>query len=214
MSTQTSTVAPSDVSTVPHEHRDPVAARIGMWLFLFTEVLLFGAMFIAYAMYLSLHRWDFQEASGHLNKFAGGINTAILLTSSLSMALAIAALARGKRGQSLGLMVVTIIFAVGFLIVKSFEWSQKFAHGLYPTSDTMAQMPPGEQVFYGLYYSMTGLHAFHVIIGAALILFTMWKVSSGKVHQHRMEFIENVGLYWHLVDLIWIFLFPLIYLIG
>ena len=196
------------------EHYDLVANRIGMWLFLFTEVLLFGSMFIAYAVHLSQHRWDFQDASSHLDLVSGTINTAILLTSSLTMALAIAALARAKRGLALTLLAVTVAFAAAFMVIKAFEWGHKFELGIYPKSDTVLAMPPGEQVFYGLYFTMTGLHALHVVIGAAAILLAAALVIKGRVHAKRLAFLENVGLYWHLVDLVWIFLFPLFYLIG
>ena len=117
------TIAPAHV-----EHYDPVASKIGMWLFLFTEVFLFGTLFIVYAVYLSMYRWDFQEGSAHLDKIFGAVNTLILLTSSLTMALSIAALERSKKFLSLALMSATIIFALVFLGVKSVEWHHKIAH--------------------------------------------------------------------------------------
>ncbi len=196
------------------EHDDPVASRIGMWLFLFTELLLFGAVFIAYAVYLSLYRWEFQEVSRHLDKLAGAGNTIILLTSSLTMALSIAALSRDRKGLSLGLMALTLALAGGFMVVKAFEWSHKFHADIYPKSATVLEMAHGKQVFYGLYFTMTGLHALHVIIGAVAIIIAMILVRADKVSQDRITLLENVGLYWHLVDLIWILLFPLFYLIG
>ncbi len=213
----TNTAPPADISKTGDahaEHYDPAASRIGMWLFLFTEVLLFGGMFIAYAVYLHLHRAGFEEASGHLDIMSGAVNTAILLTSSLTMALAIAAMSRGKRNLSLGLLATTIAFAAGFMVIKAFEWGHKFHLDIFPKSATMLDKPQGEQVFYGLYFTMTGLHAAHVIIGAVAILFAAAFIIKGKVRPGRMAFIENVGLYWHLVDLVWIFLFPLFYLIG
>ncbi len=204
-----------DVSgTVHAEHRDPFGAKIGMWLFLFTEMMLFGGMFIAFAMYLAMYRWDFQEASAHLDVIAGAVNTAVLLTSSLTVALAIAALQRGSRRLCLVMLWVTVLFACAFLIVKSFEWGSKISHDLVPMSETMQQLPMGEQVFYGLYYVMTGLHAAHIIIGAVAILFAIVLTMTNRIRADRPEVLENVGLYWHLVDLVWIFLFPLFYLIG
>lgn len=193
---------------------DPLGARMGMWLFLFTEALLFGTMFIAYAVYLSLYRWDFRHASLEMNRLLGAANTVILLTSSLSMALAIGALERGRKRLSLFLLTVTLACAAGFLGVKAYEWGHKFAHGLYPQSSPMAQKPLGEQIFYGLYFAMTGLHALHVIAGAIVILFAMAFIGMRKITPERMAFLGNAGLYWHLVDVIWIFLFPLFYLIG
>ena len=204
----------SGVTDSHAEHYDPVANKIGMWLFLFTEVLLFGTLFIAYAVYLNMHRQEFQDASAELDKFLGAGNTVILLTSSLTMALAIAALSGGRRAQSLWLLAVTIVLAGGFLVVKSFEWGHKFSHGIYPKSAAMLEKPVGEQVFYGLYFVMTGLHALHVIIGMVVIFIAGWLVVRNRVRPERVGLLENVGLYWHLVDVVWIFLFPLFYLIG
>jgi cytochrome c oxidase subunit 3 len=201
-------------SAAHHEHHDPIAGKIGMWLFLFTEVLLFGAMFIAFAMYLQLYRFDFMAGSGQLDRLLGAGNTVILLTSSLTMALSIAALAREKLRLSLGMLAATVALALGFMVVKSFEWGAKFGHGLYPTSDTMLAKPEGEQVFYGLYFTMTGLHAFHVLVGAVVILWAMVLVAKRRIRSDRLVTLENVGLYWHLVDMVWIFLVPLFYLIG
>lgn len=195
-------------------HYDPVAGKIGMWLFLFTEVLLFGTLFIAFAVYLQKYHFEFREASGHLDKVMGAANTVILLTSSLTMALSIAVLERAKKNLSLLLLTVTILCALAFLGIKSVEWSAKFAHDLYPKSATMLQKPVGEQVFYGLYFTMTGLHALHVIIGAAIIMFAMVLVKTERTRAERINFLQNSGLYWHLVDLVWILLFPLFYLIG
>ena len=212
-SSATTTAAP--VHADQHaEHYDPTAGKIGMWLFLFTEVLLFGSLFLAFAVYLHDYRWDFQEVSRHLDWVAGGVNTVILLTSSLTMALSIAALERSKRGLSLALQVATILFACGFLVVKSFEWGHKFEMGLWPNSEAMRNLPVGEQVAYGLYFAMTGLHAFHVILGILVIMVAIGFVWARRVRSDRIVFLENVGLYWHLVDVIWIFLFPLFYLIG
>jgi cytochrome c oxidase subunit 3 len=208
------TAGPSTHDTAHAEHHDPVAGKIGMWLFLFTEVLLFGALFIAYAMYLSTYRWVFHEASAHLDKILGATNTVILLTSSLTMALGIAALARAKKRLAYGMLSTTLLFALAFLVVKAFEWGHKFAHDIYPSSASMLLKPMGEQVFYGLYFSMTGLHALHVVIGAAAIIGAMALMARGHIRPDRIGTLENVGLYWHLVDVVWIFLFPLFYLIG
>ncbi len=197
-----------------HMAYDPAASKIGMWLFLFTEMLLFGTLFIVYAVYLHKYRFDFREASGHLDRLMGAANTGILLTSSLTIALAIAALERGKKGLSLGMAAVTVAFALGFLVIKSFEWGAKFAHDIYPKSATVLEMPFGEQIFYGLYFTMTGLHALHVIIGAVVIIYAMFLVKIERTRAGRISFLHNTGLYWHLVDLVWIFLFPLFYLIG
>ena len=196
------------------EHHDPVAGRIGMWLFLFTEVLLFGALFIAFAVYLSMYHHEFTETSAHLDRVLGAANTVILLTSSLTMALGIGALARHRMRLAYGMLSATLLFALAFLVVKSFEWGHKFELDIYPASASMLLKPAGEQVFYGLYFAMTGLHALHIVIGVIAILATMGLMARGRVRAERPGTLENVGLYWHLVDLVWIFLFPLFYLIG
>jgi cytochrome c oxidase subunit 3 len=193
-------------------HYDPIGSKIGMWLFLFTEVLLFGTLFIAYAVYLNKYHFEFHDGSAELNKPLGAINTVILLTSSLTMALSIAAIERGRKGLSLALQAFTVLCAAGFMVIKAFEWGHKFAHGIYPISEEMLLRPVGEQIFYGLYFTMTGLHALHVVIGAVAILVAMILVQKARIRRERFAFLENVGLYWHLVDLVWIYLFPLFYL--
>lgn len=195
------------------EHYDPVASKIGMWLFLFTEVILFGGLFLAYAVYVFIYRRDFIEGSHHLDKLIGAANTVILLTSSMTMAISIAALQRGRKALSLAMMTLTLLFALSFLGIKSFEWSHKFAEGIAPNSAMMLQERGGTQIFYGLYFTMTGLHALHIVIGFVAILAAMILVARNRVRADRIVLLENVGLYWHLVDLIWIYLFPLFYLL-
>jgi len=197
-----------------HEHYDPAASKLGMWLFLFSEALLFGAMFIAYAVYLHQHSIGFRAAARDVNKLLGGGNTVILLTSSLTMALAIAAMIRGNRRASVTLLVATLVLATAFLAVKTYEWGHKFASGIYPQSASMLQRPPGEQVYFGLYFTMTGLHGLHVLAGGLAIVWAMRRIATGHISPERVTVLSNVGLYWHLVDLVWIFLFPLFYLIG
>ena len=196
------------------EHYDPMAAKIGMWLFLFTEILLFGTLFIVYAVYLYQYKWQFQAGSAELNTPIGAVNTLILLTSSLTMALSIAALQRSNKALSIRMMVLTLACALAFLVIKSFEWGAKFEHHIYPGSEHLLELTKGEIIFFGLYFTMTGLHALHVIIGGVVILMAMRRVHRGTVHAGRLVFLENTGLYWHLVDLVWIYLFPLFYLIG
>ena len=192
---------------------DPVGARIGMWLFLFTEVLLFGTLFIAYAVYLKLYTWSFTMGSQELSIAMGATNTVVLLTSSLTVALAIAAIERGDKKRALRMLDITRVFALIVLVIKSFEWGGKFSHGLYPGSQRLLDMTQGENIFYSLYFTMTGFHALHVIIGGALILWARVRIERDKITPERYVMLENVGLYWHLVDLVWIFLFPLFYLI-
>jgi len=198
---------------VTHVHRDDVGARMGMWLFLFTELILFGGMFILYSVYRYKFPADFHLAAKELNTIVGTLNTAILLTSSLTMALSITAIQRRQKALSLFFQFITIVLALGFMINKYFEWSAKFHHGIYPGSETLLAKPSGEIVFFGLYYVMTGLHGLHVIIGIVLISVMMRFTSKGIVNSDSYVKLESTGLYWHLVDIIWIFLFPLFYLI-
>lgn len=196
-----------------HVHRDDVGAKIGMWLFLFTELILFGGMFLVYAVYRYQYRDFFALASKELDVLVGLINTLILLTSSLTMAMSITALRRDNKKLSLIFLSTTILFALLFLVNKYFEWSAKFHHGLFPGSNELLSLPKGEIIYFGLYYVMTGLHALHVIIGLIILTFMFFYVKSGKVNKDYYIMLENSGLYWHLVDIIWIFLFPLFYLI-
>lgn len=200
-------------SAAAHIHRDDVASRMGMWLFLFTELLLFGGMFILYSVYRFTHPNEFHLAAKELNTVIGTFNTAILLTSSLTMALSIAAIQRKQKTLSIIFQLLTIILALGFMVNKYFEWGAKFHHGIYPGSDTLLSKPSGEILFFGLYYVMTGLHGLHVIIGVVIIAFmTRFTLKDIITHDSYVK-LESAGLYWHLVDIIWIFLFPLFYLI-
>lgn len=200
-------------ATVQHVHRDDVGAKMGMWLFLFTEVLLFGGMFLVYAVYRYQNPDQFRVAALELSTSIGALNTIILLTSSLTMALSIVAIQNGNRFLSIVMLNITLMFALLFMINKYFEWSTKFAHGIYPGSKELLGRPNGQILFYGLYYVMTGLHALHIIIGVIIISVMVMQVIKNKITTENYVKLENAGLYWHLVDLIWIFLFPLFYLI-
>ncbi len=203
----------SQEHAVSHVHRDDIASRMGMWLFLFTELILFGGMFFLYAVYRFMNAEAFHVAAKELNTLIGCFNTAILLTSSLTMALSITALQKDKKSLSIFFQLVTIVFALAFLVNKYFEWTTKFDHGIYPGSDTLLSKESGEILFFGLYYVMTGLHGLHVIIGAVLIGIMTRLTVKGVITKDSFVKLEAAGLYWHLVDIIWIFLFPLFYLI-
>jgi cytochrome c oxidase subunit III len=196
-----------------HVHRDDVGSKMGMWLFLFTELLLFGGMFILYASYRFMYPENFKVAAMHLDTLIGSVNTILLLTSSLTVALSIAALQRKQKMFSIFLLMFTVVAGGAFLVNKFFEWSTKIGHGIYPKGPEMANLSDGEVVFYGLYYVMTGLHALHVIVGLVFIGFMIVFILKDKQTFDNHQKLENAGLYWHLVDIIWIFLFPLFYLI-
>jgi cytochrome c oxidase subunit 3 len=197
-----------------HSHYDAEASKIGMWLFIFTELLLFGGLFIVYSVYRFMNQDAFHLAAEELNTTIGAINTVLLLISSMTIAMSTSALQFKKKGVTLGLLTVTVILGLVFLVNKYFEWGLKFEHGIYPGSEHLLNdFSQGEILFFGLYFVMTGLHALHIIIGLAIILVAAWRIHKGTVNENRAALLENAGLYWHLVDLIWIFLFPLFYLI-
>jgi len=193
--------------------RDTAGAKLGMWLFLFTEILLFGGLFLLYAVYRTKHVAEFHAAAEGLNRLAGTANTLVLLTSSLTMALSIAELRKGRRGRSLLFQSLTIVFACVFLGVKYFEWSTKIGHGIFPDSPELMKLPKGEMLFYGLYFVMTGLHGVHVLAGIGVLIYMLISTVNGKITADDPIRLENSGLYWHLVDTIWVYLFPLFYLI-
>ncbi|MFC2085454.1 cytochrome c oxidase subunit 3 family protein [Bacteroidota bacterium] len=201
------------ISNEQHVHKDDIGSKMGMWLFLFTEILLFGGMFLVYAVYRYQHIDQFRVAAMELSTTLGTLNTIILLTSSLTMALSISAIQKGEKTFSILMLSGTILFALMFMINKYFEWSAKFSHGIYPGSDELLNKQNGEILFFGLYFVMTGLHGLHVIIGIILLSIMLIFLLKDRINKNDFIKLENSGLYWHLVDLIWIFLFPLFYLI-
>lgn len=196
-----------------HVHRDDIGSRMGMWLFLFTELILFGGMFLLYSVYRFQYPNEFHLAAKELNTIMGAFNTAVLLTSSLTMVLAIIAIQRNQKTLSILLQMITIFLALFFLVNKYFEWTAKFHHGIYPGSEELLSKSSGEILFFGLYYVMTGLHGIHVIVGMFLIAVMTRMTRNDIITKDSYVRLENAGLYWHLVDIIWIFLFPLFYLI-
>jgi cytochrome c oxidase subunit 3 len=200
------------------QHSDPQydqeASKLGMWLFIFTELLLFGGLFLVYSIYRFRNPEAFQMAGHELNTFIGATNTIILLVSSMTIAMSTSALQLKNKKLAITLIVITLLLALVFLVNKYFEWSVKFGHGIYPGSEHLKNdFSQGEILFFGLYFVMTGLHALHIIVGMIIMAVALKGVQSGKVYADRPSLLENAGLYWHLVDLIWIFLFPLFYLI-
>jgi len=199
---------------VSEEVRDDTGAKLGMWLFILSELLLFGGMFILYSAYRYKNPVDFHHASRELEVILGTFNTIILLTSSLSMASSISAIQRGRRKLSMVLLMATMALGLLFLVNKGFEWGTKIEHGIYPNSPTLLTRAKGEILFFGLYYVMTGLHGLHVLVGVCILCGMLIFVLKDKINQKRFIPLENAGLYWHLVDIIWIFLYPLFYLIA
>jgi len=195
------------------QQTDTLGKKVGMWLFLYTEVMLFGGLFVIYANYYHRYTEEFIDGGKTLSLFMGTFNTALLLTSSFTVAASIIALRRGTRKVAMTFLGAAILMGLAFLVNKYFEWGDKFAHGIYPGSPELADGPQGLTIFYGLYYTITGLHGLHVVIGLVLLTVCSILIWRGRIHQGKDIVLENSGLYWHLVDLIWIFIFPLFYLI-
>jgi cytochrome c oxidase subunit 3 len=193
-------------------HRDYAGAKIGMWLFLFTELVLFGGLFLLYSAYRAKYPHEFHEGGNELNFVIGVINTLVLLTSSLSMALSITAIQKGNRRLSMCFLAATIVLGGVFLMNKYFEWMMEIHHGLYPNGPVLLTRKPGEILFFGLYFTMTGLHGLHVFVGMVVLSVMLVLLARRRIRQDDYIKLENAGLYWHLVDVIWIFLLPLFYL--
>ncbi len=195
------------------------SAKLGMWLFLVTEVLLFSGLFVAYAIIKSTNHEMWSAASKQLDVVLGTVNTLVLITSSFTVALAVRAAQTNKNGeknrQMVGLLFVTILLAATFLVVKYFEYSHKFHVGTLPGSYYHFDgIPfPNAHRFFGVYFLMTGLHGIHVVIGMIVLTWVMLRARKGHFYEGYYTPLELGGLYWHLVDLIWIYLFPLLYLV-
>jgi cytochrome c oxidase subunit III len=192
---------------------DYAGKKIGMWIFLFTELLFFGGMFLLYSIFRAQYPAEFHVSAAEENLLLGAINTFVLLTSSLFIALSIAAIKRGRKTLSLQLQGLTILCGIIFLIIKYFEWSEKIAKGIYPDSPVLLGMGSGETLFFGLYYMMTGIHGLHVLIGILVIAVMFNFTRTDTITSQNFIKLENTGLYWHFVDIVWIYLFPLFYLV-
>jgi cytochrome c oxidase subunit 3 len=191
------------------------AVTLGMWLFLAQEVMFFGGMFLGYTVYRSMYYGPLAEASHHLDIWLGALNTGVLLCSSLTMALAVRAAQTDERQKLQRYLLLTMALGTVFLIVKAFEYSHKFEQGLIPgvhfSLEGVTQRP--QQIFYSFYFAMTGMHALHMVIGIVLMGVIYWMARRGRYSSAYYNPVEMSGLYWHFVDIVWIFLFPLLYLI-
>ncbi len=192
------------------------SSKLGMWLFLLTEVLMFGGLFCAYAIYRAWHPEMFVNAHKFLNVTLGAINTVVLITSSLTVALAIYSIQNGKQKNTVRYLIATLLLAAVFLVIKYFEYSHKIHLGQLPgkyySFTGIDAMNP--HIFFSIYFMMTGLHGIHVLGGMAVITWVLIRTKRGDFSAEYYTPVEMVGLFWHLVDLIWIFLFPLFYLVG
>jgi cytochrome c oxidase subunit 3 len=188
----------------------------GMWVFLATEILFFGGMFLAYLVYRRTYPEDFVRMSQEFNSLFGTINTAVLLTSSLTMALAVRAAKLGERKNLTRFLVLTLVLGLGFLTIKGFEYAEDFRKGLFLGSSFPVAGLSGHhmQILLFLYYVMTGVHGLHLIIGIGLVGVMILRSRRNEFNPDYNSPIEVTGLYWHFVDIVWVFLYPLLYLIG
>lgn len=201
------------MTTDTHNQGDATGARTGMWLFLYTEIMLFGGLFVLYAAYYRMYTADFVGSGKELDMLMGSVNTVILLVSSYAVAASITAIQTQKKKAALALLGTAVLLGGIFLINKYFEWGHKIHMGIFPNSPAMEEAAHGRVLFFSLYYTITGLHGVHIIIGMILLSVTMVYIRKNRINEKRYVFLENAGLYWHLVDLIWIFIFPLFYLL-
>jgi cytochrome c oxidase subunit III len=210
----------SHPSALAHQFEDldqqREASTLGMWVFLVTEILFFGGLFASYAVYRSAYPGAFAAASRELLIWAGATNTGVLITSSLTMALAVHAAQTGERTRLLTFLVLTMVLGGVFLGIKAFEYYTEWIehHVPGPAFQFEAAHFRHAQIFFSLYFIMTGLHALHMIIGIGIMSVMLWWAWSGAITEEYHSPIEISGLYWHFVDIVWIFLFPLLYLIG
>jgi len=206
------------VTYLQHHFHSPAqqkaAAKLGMWIFVGQEVLFFGGLFLAYAAMRFFYPETFLDAHHELSVPMGAINTVVLITSSLTMALAVRAAQISNTKQLKLNLLLTIGLACVFLVIKSFEYSHKFHEGIFPGKFYTHEGIGGEpHIFFGLYYMMTGLHALHVIVGIGILIWIYRRARREEFSSDYYNPVEITGLYWHFVDLVWIFLFPLWYLV-
>jgi len=196
------------------------ASTLGMWLFLITEIMFFGGMFAVYTVYRSWYPDVFAIASSSLNEIIGALNTGVLLLSSFTMVMAVRAGQLGQQKAIVIFLILTLLFGGVFLGVKAYEWNQKFEEHHIPGQAAfhLDGVLPGDQghaqLFFSIYFAMTGLHALHMVIGVGILLILIVQARKGRFSASYYTPVDVAGLYWHFVDIIWIFLFPLLYLID
>jgi cytochrome c oxidase subunit III len=192
------------------------AASLGMWAFLLTEIMFFGGLFLGYTVYRWAYPEAFTEASHHLDIWLGSVNTAVLIGSSLTMAFAVHSAQTGERRGLIRFLVLTILLGLVFLGIKGTEYLHKFEEHLVPGANFVYTGPQTHpvQLFFAFYFGMTGLHAFHMVVGIGLLGVLVWQARRGRFSASYYAPVELIGLYWHFVDIVWIFLFPLLYLLG
>jgi cytochrome c oxidase subunit 3 len=197
----------------PQQHE---ASTLGMWTFLITELMFFGGMFLGYIIYRASYAQAFAHASNHMDIVLGTINTAVLIASSLTVVLSVHAAQESKQKALLGFLALTILLGLVFLGIKFTEYYHKYAEHLVPGLNFHydGDNPGHAAIFFSFYFAMTGMHALHMLIGIGIFLVLMFAAWRGRYSKYYFTPVENAGLYWHFVDIVWIFLFPLFYLLG
>lgn len=192
-----------------------ISAKEGIWVFMVTEILMFGGLFVAFFIYHALKPQVFAEGASYLDWRLGALNTFVLILSSWTMALSIHQIQKGQNSKATWSLLVTLACGLIFMVVKYFEYTHKFHMGLMPGRFFFFEgaKNPELPLYFGFYYSMTGLHGIHVLTGMGLITWVLFRHLRGDFNEHYYTAVEGVGIFWHIVDLVWIFLFPLLYLI-
>jgi len=203
------------------EEQQKDASTLGMWVFLITEIMFFGGMFLAYTIYRSTYPNVFGIASSSLNLPIGATNTCVLLLSSFTMVMAVRAAQLGQKRMIIFFLIITMLFGFAFLGIKAYEWTEKFEEHHVPAQAAFhleGVTGPDQQghakLFFSLYFAMTGLHALHMVVGVGILSFIIWQTAKGTYSTKYFTPVDIAGLYWHFVDVVWIFLFPLFYLID
>ncbi|MGD0667016.1 MAG: cytochrome c oxidase subunit 3 family protein [Bryobacteraceae bacterium] len=212
---QVETLALREQFDTPEQQKE--TSTLGMWIFLITEVMFFGGLFLVYTIYRNVYPTVFGRASTSLNATIGAVNTAVLLCSSFTMVLAVRSAQLGKRKALVIFLILTMLLGLMFLGVKAYEWNEKFVEHHVPGThfhfEGVAEQGPA-QLFFSLYFAMTGLHALHMVVGVGILSWLLYHAVRGRFTAEYMTPVDIAGLYWHFVDIIWIFLFPLLYLID
>ena len=202
------------------EEQQKDASTLGMWVFLITEIMFFGGMFLAYTIYRTTFPNIFGLASSSLNLPIGATNTCVLLLSSFTMVMAVRAAQLGQKRMIIFFLIITMLFGFAFLGIKAYEWTEKFEEHHVPAQASfhLDGVSPDQQghakLFFSLYFAMTGLHALHMVVGVGILSFIIWQTTRGTYSAKYYTPVDIAGLYWHFVDIVWIFLFPLFYLID
>ena len=206
-----------DLEGKPHEvvdfNNDYIGAKLGFWFFLYTEIAIFLSIFLAFGHFFSIYSADFVASAAKQNLWLGSANTFVLLISALTMGLSLVEMKKGNIAKSKQMIWATLILAFVFLTIKYFEWSHEISLGIYPDSPVLNQMADGIKLYFGFYFTATGLHGLHIIFGIITMFWVLWLIDKDKINKENYVVLENTALYWDLVHLVWVFVFPLFYLI-